>query len=62
MAATKQQKIEALSNFLEYEAAGQVRGHSALDGIGCPDHDAAFRAKAEELLKLVEDENYGYAE
>lgn len=62
MAATREQKIAALSDFLQYSAAGQVRGHSSLDGIGCLDHDEAFRAKAEELLELIEDDGYGYAE
>jgi len=62
MATTREQKIEALSDFLENRASAHPRGHSFLDGIGCPDHDKAFGEVAEELLKLIEDENYGYEE
>lgn len=61
MAATRQQKIEALSEFLETRAQARPRGHSSLDGIGCPDHDGAFEGLAAELLELIEEDGYGYA-
>jgi len=57
---TRNQKIEAIKNFLEVSAFAQIDGHSAHDGFGCKGHDEAFSAKAEELLTLIEEENYGY--
>ena len=58
---TKEQKLNALSEFLETRAQARTDGHSAQDGIDCPAHDIAFEWLANELLELVEG-NYGYAE
>lgn len=58
--ASRIQKIQALRDFLEISATAQIDGHSHQDGFGCRGHDEAFTAKAEELLALIEDENYGY--
>lgn len=57
---TRNQKLNALKDFLETQAFAQVNGHDANDGVGCEGHEAAFTAKAEELLSLIEAENYGY--
>lgn len=57
---TRTQKLQALKDFLEGSALAQVDGHSHHDGPGCKGHDDSFTAKAEELLALIEDENYGY--
>ena len=57
---SKEMKTQALKDFLEVSASAQIDGHSADDGSGCKGHDEKFTAKAEELLRLIEDENYGY--
>lgn len=61
MAITKEQKIAALSEFIEIRAGGRVDGHSAHCGSSCKGHDPAFENLATELLALIEDENYGHA-
>ena len=57
---SKNQKLQALRDFLELNATAQIDGHSHHDGYGCRGHEEAFTAKAEELLALIEEENYGY--
>lgn len=57
--ATREQKLQALKDFLEV-AFASIDGHSMHDGPGCKGHDECFNAKAEELLVLIEEENYGY--
>lgn len=56
----KDMKLQALKGFLQDSAFAHIDGHSMHDGYGCKGHDEAFTAKAEELLALIEDENYGY--
>lgn len=56
----KEQKLQALKDFLEGPAFAHIDGHSNHDGYGCKGHDEAFTAKAQELLSLIEEENYGY--
>ncbi len=58
---SKEQKLESLKSFLEINAFATIDGHDANDGPGCKGHEEAFRAKAEELLALIETDNYGYA-
>lgn len=58
--ATREQKIQAISDFLESNGA-QPRGHSLHDGIGCPAHREAFEELAVEFLELEAD-NYGFAD
>lgn len=56
----KTQKLQALKDFLQDSAFAHIDGHSMHDGYGCKGHDEAFIAKAQELLSLIEEENYGY--
>lgn len=56
----REMKLQALKDFLEGSALAQVDGHSHHDGYGCKGHEEAFTAKAQELLSLIEEENYGY--
>lgn len=58
--ATREQKLQSLMDFLEVSAFASIDGHSMHDGPGCKGHEEAFTAKAQELLSLIEEENYGY--
>lgn len=58
---SKEQKLESLKSFLEINAFATIDGHDANDGSGCKGHEEAFLAKAQELLALIEEDNYGYA-
>lgn len=57
----RENQINGLAHFLEFQANANTKGHDSNDGAACVGHREAFEALAVELLELIEDD-YGYGE